>query len=196
VVGLFTTFDAEAGRVGMHAVRRELVRAQAERTGIPLREIEIPWPCPNAAYEEIIGGVLKAAVEEGIHAIAFGDLFLRDIREYRERMLAGTGLEPLFPVWGIPTDQLARDMILGGLRAKVVCVNPARVDAAFAGRDFDIDLLDSLPEDADPCGENGEFHTFVYDAPVFDRPLDVQVGSIAARDGFVFADLSETDLSR
>jgi uncharacterized protein (TIGR00290 family) len=189
VGALVTTFNQAADRVAMHAVRRTLVRAQAERVGLPLWEIELPWPCSNADYEEIMRGLLKRAQAGGMEAFAFGDLFLQDIRGYRERQLAGTGLEALFPVWGIPTSQLARDMIAGGIKAKLTCVDPSKLDRSYAGRDFNLELLESLPEGVDPCGENGEFHTYVYDAPNFDRPIDVQVGITIERDGFVFSDL-------
>jgi uncharacterized protein (TIGR00290 family) len=189
VVGLVTTFNQSADRVAMHAVRRVLVQTQAERTGIPLWEIELPWPCSNEEYEAIMRGVVKRALDEGVNAFAFGDLFLQDIRDYRERQLTGTGLEALFPVWGIPTGQLALDMIAGGIKAKLTCVDPSKLDKSFAGRDFDLALLESLPKEVDSCGENGEFHTFVHDAPVFDRPIDVELGVIVERDGFVFADV-------
>jgi uncharacterized protein (TIGR00290 family) len=189
VVALLTSFNSAADRVAMHAVRRSLVDAQAARTGIPQWSVDLPWPCSNAEYEERMRGVCQRALAEGITAVAFGDLFLQDIRDYRERQLQGTGLEPLFPVWQIPTAQLARDMIAAGVKAKITCVDPAQVDRAFAGRDFDQALLDSLPPGVDPCGENGEFHTFVYDAPVFSRPIEVRMGEIVERDGFVFADV-------
>src|ERR1035438_4111990 len=153
----------------MHAVRRSLVEAQAERIGLPLWPVELPWPCSNGQYEEIMRTVCQRAVGEGIDAFAFGDLFLEDIRAYRERQLAGTGLEPLFPVWKIPTDALALDMIAGGVKAKLTCVDPSKLDRSLAGRDFDLALLGDLPAGIDPCGENGEFHTFVYDAPGFAR---------------------------
>src|SRR4029077_13813968 len=166
---------------------------QAQRTGIPLWEIELPWPCSNADYEEIMHGVVKRALDEGAKAFAFGDLFLQDIRDYRERQLAGTGLEALFPVWGIPTRQLALDMIAGGIRAKLTCVDPSKLDKSFAGRDFDLALLESLPQEVDPCGENGEFHSFVHDAPVFDQPIEGELGVILERDGFVFADVLSTN---
>jgi uncharacterized protein (TIGR00290 family) len=198
VAGLFTTFNHAADRVAMHAVRRNLVQAQAERIGVPLWEIELPWPCSNVEYEAIMGGVFQRAVEEGIAAVAFGDLFLKDIREYRERQLAGTGLEALFPVWGIPTRQLALDMIAAGMKAKVTCVDPSKLDRSYAGRDFGLPFLESLGQDVDPCGENGEFHTLVYDAPVFECPIHVQLGIIVERDGFIFADITnkaETDAS-
>jgi len=189
VAALLTTFNSAADRVAMHAVRRVLVDTQALRTGIPQWSVDLPWPCSNAQYEERMRGVCQRALAEGITAIAFGDLFLQDIRDYRERQLQGTGLEPLFPVWEIPTTKLARDMIAAGVKAKITCVDPAQVDSTFAGRDFDQDLLDSLPHGVDPCGENGEFHTFVYDAPVFSSPIAVSMGEIVERDGFVFADV-------
>jgi len=173
----------------MHAVRRTLVKLQAERTGIPLWEVELPWPCSNDDYECRMRAVVERAVAEGVDAVAFGDLFLEDIRAYRVRQLAGTGLQPLFPVWGIPTEELARQMIAAGLRAKLTCVDPAKLDASFAGREFDAALLLELPEGIDPCGENGEFHSFVYEAPVFSSPIAVQTGEVVKRDNFVFADV-------
>lgn len=189
VVALITTFNSAADRVAMHAVRRRLVEAQAERARLPLWPVELAWPCSNADYEELMGAVLRRSVAENISAVAFGDLFLRDIREYREKQLSGTGLEPLFPVWGLPTRELARDMIERGVRAKITCVDPGKLDRSFAGRTFDAALLDDLPASVDPCGENGEFHTFVFDAPVFTSPIEVRTGEIVERDGFVFADL-------
>jgi uncharacterized protein (TIGR00290 family) len=189
VVGLITTFNQAADRVAMHAVRRCLVQAQADRIGLPLWPVELPWPCPNATYEELMSGVCRRAVDERVDAIAFGDLFLQDIRAYRERQLEGTGLEPLFPVWDIPTAQLAGDMIEGGLRAKITCVDPRKLDRSFAGRDFDQAFLQDLPSTIDPCGENGEFHTFVYEAPIFTKPIEVRTGEVVERDGFVFADV-------
>jgi uncharacterized protein (TIGR00290 family) len=189
VAALLTTFNSAADRVAMHAVRRALVETQAGRTGIPMWSVELPWPCSNAEYEERMRGLWQRAVTEGITAVAFGDLFLQDIRDYRERQLQGTGLEPLFPVWRIPTGQLGRDLIAAGVRAKLTCVDPSQLDRSFAGRDYDRALLDALPPGIDPCGENGEFHTFVYDAPVFTRPVPVRMGEIVERDGFVFADV-------
>ena len=188
VVALITTFNSTANRVAMHAVRRALVEAQVERTGIPLWAVELPWPCSNLNYEEQMRSVCQRAMAEGITAVAFGDLFLQDIRDYRVRQLQGTGLEPLFPVWQIPTEQLGRDMIAAGLKAKLTCVDPSKLAKSFAGRDYDLPLLQALPAGVDPCGENGEFHTFVYDAPVFSRPIGVQSGEVVERDGFVFAD--------
>jgi uncharacterized protein (TIGR00290 family) len=189
VVALVTTFNSAANRVAMHAVRRALVETQAEQTGLPLWRAELPWPCSNLDYEERMRTVCQRATAEGITAIAFGDLFLQEIRDYRVRQLQGTGLEPLFPVWQIPTQQLSRDMIAAGVKAKITCVDPSKLAKSFAGRDYDLRLLQDLPPEIDRCGENGEFHTFVYDAPVFSRPIGVQTGEVVERDGFVFADL-------
>lgn len=173
----------------MHAVRRELLHAQAERTGVPLYSVDLPWPCCNAEYESLMGETFRRIAAMNIGAIAFGDLFLEDIRDYRERQMAATGLTPLFPVWGLPTRQLASDMMRAGIRAKVTCVDAAKLPAAFAGQEWDAEFVASLPADVDPCGENGEFHTFVYDAPFFSSPLQVKSGEIEHRDGFVFADI-------
>lgn len=189
IVGLLTTFNREFDRVAMHAVRRTLVDAQAGATGLPLRAIPLPWPCSNQQYESIMAEVCQNARAEGVDAIAFGDLFLADIRAYREKQLAGTGLEPLFPLWEIPTGRLAREMIAGGLRARLTCVDPRVLPREFAGREFDTKLIDALPPGVDPCGENGEFHSFVYDGPMFTYPLAIKTGEIVERDGFVFADL-------
>jgi uncharacterized protein (TIGR00290 family) len=189
VAALLTSFNSVADRVSMHAVRRALVEAQAERTGLPLWPVELPWPCSNLEYEERMRAVCGRAVAAGITAVAFGDLFLQDVRDYRIRQLEGSGLEPLFPVWHIPTDQLSRDLIAAGVKAKITCVDPSKVAKSFAGRDYDLGLLGALPPGIDPCGENGEFHTFVEDAPVFSRPIAVRTGEVVERDGFVFADL-------
>lgn len=195
VMALLTTFNADADRVAMHAVRRTLVQQQAQRTGVPLWQLPLPWPCSNADYECLMRGVCERAVREGATHIAFGDLFLEDVREYRERQLQGSGLTPLFPLWGLPTRPLAEQMIACGVRAKVTCVDPKKLDRCFAGREFDRKFLADLPADVDSCGENGEFHTFVYDAPVFTSAISVQGGEILSRDGFVFADVLplETD---
>jgi len=193
VAGLVTTFNSAANRVAMHAVRRELAEAQAERVRLPLWPVELPWPCSNAEYERRMGAVVERAKAEGIEAIAFGDLFLEDIRAYRIKQLQGTGIEPLFPVWGIPTSQLAREMIAAGARAKLTCVDPAKLDRSFAGREYDQRLLEDLPAAVDPCGENGEFHTFVYDGPAFSRPIRVRAGGRVERDGFVFSDLASDE---
>lgn len=187
--GLLTTFNQTADRVAMHAVRRTLVQAQAAAAGLPLRAIELPWPCSNAEYESRMSDACRAAVADGFEAIVFGDLFLRDIRQYRERQLAGSGLQPLFPLWEIPTRELAHTMIGGGLRARITCVDKKALDARFAGREFDPDLLAELPAQVDPCGENGEFHTFAYAGPMFPHPIPVTGGELRDTDGFVFADL-------
>jgi uncharacterized protein (TIGR00290 family) len=189
VVALLTTFNAAADRVAMHAVRRTLVKMQAQRAGLPLWEVELPWPCSNEEYECRMRAIVDRAVTAKIDAVAFGDLFLEDIRAYRVKQLAGTGLEPLFPVWGIPTDELAQQMLAGGIRAKLTCVDPSKLDASFAGREFDATLLHDLPEGIDACGENGEFHSFVYDAPVFSSAIAVLGGEVVHRDNFVFADV-------
>lgn len=173
----------------MHAVRRSLVHMQAERIGLPLWQVELPWPCTNAHYEDLMRPVCGRALAEGITAIAFGDLFLQDIRDYRERQLQGTGLNPIFPLWQIPTARLAADMIAGGVKAKITCVDPSKLERSFVGRSFDKSFVESLPQAVDPCGENGEFHTFVYDSPVFTHPINVETGQIIERDGFVFADV-------
>lgn len=193
VAALVTTFNSGANRVAMHAVRRVLAETQAERTGLPLWPVELPWPCSNAEYEDRMRTVCQRAVAEGIDAVAFGDLFLQDIRDYRVGRLQGTGLEPLFPVWQIPTGELAVEMIGAGVRAKVTCVDPSKLAKSFAGRDFDQSFLDALPSGVDPCGENGEFHTFVYESPVFSRPIAIRPGEVVERDGFVFADVLPAD---
>ena len=189
IVGLLTTFNREANRVAMHGVRRELVEAQAEAAGVPLWPVDLPWPCSNTDYENIMKKTCEDAVRAGIEYMAFGDLFLRDIRDYRERQLQGSGLTPLFPVWDIPTSDLARTMIQSGVRAKLSCVDCNSLSADFVGREFDAQLLSDLPPQIDPCGENGEFHSFVFAGPMFRRELPIQVGEVVARDRFVFADL-------
>jgi uncharacterized protein (TIGR00290 family) len=193
IAALITTFNTEVDRVAMHAVRRALVEAQAERTGIPLWAVELPWPCSNLDYEDRMRAVCRRATAEGVTAVAFGDLFLQDVRDYRIRQLEGSGLEPLFPIWQIPTGQVGRDMIAAGVKAKITCVDPSKVAKSLAGREYDLSLLKALPLGADPCGENGEFHTFVYDAPVFSRPIAVRTGEVVERDGFVFTDLLPMD---
>ena len=191
VVGLLTTLDGASDRVAMHAVRRVLLERQAEEAELPLLTASLPWPCTNAEYEAVLSEALADARERlSVTHVAFGDLFLSDVRAYRERQLAGTGLTPLFPLWGRPTHTLAREMVTGGLRATLTCVDPKCLPASFAGRAFDQSLLDALPEGIDPCGERGEFHTFAWAGPMFRAPLDPTVGKVVKRDGFVFADLS------
>ena len=189
VAGLLTTFNAAADRVAMHAVRRELVEAQAEAAGLPVWAVDIPSPCPNEMYEAAMRQAMARALADGFTHVAFGDLFLEDVRRYREDRLAGSGLTPLFPLWGLPTDRLAREMIAGGLDAVVTSVDPRQIDPGFAGRRYDAPLLSDLPASADPCGERGEFHTFCCAGPMFSRPIPVATGQIVERDGFVFADV-------
>jgi uncharacterized protein (TIGR00290 family) len=189
VVGLLTTVTDTFSRVAMHAVREELLDRQSAAVGLPCRKVRIPWPCPNEAYEARMEEALAAARAEGITHVVFGDLFLADIRAYREAKLAGTGIAPLFPLWGRDTRALAREMIDGGLRARLTCVDPRVVDRSLAGRSFDATLLAELPPGADPCGENGEFHSFAWDGPMFSAPVAVTPGEVVERDGFVFADL-------
>jgi uncharacterized protein (TIGR00290 family) len=189
--GLVTTLNAEFDRVAMHGTRRTILEAQANAAGLPLWIVPLPWPCTNEIYEQRMREVCDRAIAEKIDAFAFGDLFLADVRFYRERQLAGTGLEPVFPLWEIPTDRLAREMIAGGLRARLSCVDSKQLDASFAGREFDEALLRDLPPGADPCGERGEFHTCVYAGPMFKAPLAIETGEIVNRDGFVFADFAE-----
>ena len=189
VVGLLTTINQAFDRVAMHAVRAELFRALADAAGLPIWPVPIPWPCSNAEYEAAMDAAVGRARGDGISAIAFGDLFLEDIRRYREDRLRGSGLEPLFPLWGLPTGALAETMVRGGLRARLTCVDPRQLDPRFAGREFDATLLAELPGSVDPCGERGEFHTFAYDGPMFAEPVRVRGGEVVERDGFVFADL-------
>jgi len=189
VVGLLTTVNETHDRVAMHAVRRTLLEAQAAAAGLPLTLVRIPHPCSDLAYEAAMGRALEEARASGVVGVAFGDLFLEDIRRYREEKMAGTGLRPLFPLWGRPTAGLAREMLEAGLKARITCVDPRVLAGSFAGREFDRPLLADLPAGVDPCGENGEFHTFAWDGPMFGRPVPVRGGEVVARDGFVFADL-------
>ena len=189
IVGLITTINSAFDRVAMHSTRRSLVEMQAAAAGLPLIPVPLPWPCSNADYECAMKAVCDQAVAQGVSAIAFGDLFLADIRAYRERQLANTGLEPLFPLWQIPTNELAQEMIRSGLQARLVCVDPKALASTFAGRDFDQQFLSDLPTGVDPCGENGEFHTFAYGGPMFSQPIPVIAGERLQRDGFWFADL-------
>jgi uncharacterized protein (TIGR00290 family) len=189
VVGLLTTVNQEFGRVAMHGFREELLDRQGEAAGLPLWKVPLPWPCSNEVYERLMAEVCKRAVAEGLQGIAFGDLFLEDIRAYRVEKLAGTGLEPIFPCWLIPTDVLAREMIAAGIRAHLVCIDPRTMDRKLAGRVLDAELLAELPETVDPCGERGEFHTFVSAGPMFSGSIEVSAGEVVERDGFVYADL-------
>ncbi|MHB1700201.1 MAG: Dph6-related ATP pyrophosphatase [Acidobacteriaceae bacterium] len=189
VVALLTTLNEKFRRVAIHGFREDLLDRQAEAAGLPLWKIPLPFPCSNAIYEERMAGACERAVREGLHGVAFGDLFLEDIRAYRVEKLAGTGLEPLFPVWGIPTDRLAREMMAGGLKARLTCVDPRYLDASFAGREFDAQLLEDLPAEVDPCGERGEFHSFAYEGPMFARGIPVEYSHTVERDGYAYAEL-------
>lgn len=191
VVGLLTTFNESADRVAMHAVRRELVESQAMAAGLPLWPVFLPWPCSNAEYEGLMSEAIRRAREAGITHMAFGDLFLEDVRDYRVRQLSGTGIEPLFPLWVsiAETPALAKQMLDGGLRAVLTCVDPKQLPASFAGRSFDEAFLSELPGGVDPCGEKGEFHTFCFGGPMFAAEVAVRMGQTIARDGFVFTDL-------
>ena len=190
VAGLLTTTNEAFDRVAMHAVRRELLNKQAEAAGLPLHVVPLPWPCSNEEYEKRMGAAVKALVADGVTHAAFGDLFLEDVRRYREDKLKDSGLTPLFPIWKTKsTTELARDMVAGGLQARLTCVDPRKLDRKFAGRAFDAALLAELPEGVDPCGENGEFHSFACAGPMFSHPIDVKVGDVVDRDNFVFADL-------
>ena len=192
VDGLLTTINESVQRVAMHAVRRELLQAQAQAIGLPVRIVPIPDPCSNEEYEARMRACIAEAVATGFTHMAFGDLFLEDVRRYREDLLADSGLTPLFPLWQIPTAQLATAMIAGGLRARLACVDTRVLDASFAGREFDAALLRDLPDGVDPCGENGEFHTCVYDGPMFDTPIAIETGDAVVRGPFAWRDLIPT----
>jgi uncharacterized protein (TIGR00290 family) len=189
VVGLVTTINEAFDRVAMHAVPTPLLERQAAAAGAPLWRVPIPYPCSNAEYETAMRALVERARAAGVTQIAFGDLFLEDIRAYRERQLAETGLTPVFPLWQQPTDALATAMIAGGLAAVLTCVDPRALPAHFAGRAFDSELLAALPRGVDPCGERGEFHTFAHTGPMFRAPIPIAVGDVVERDGFVFADI-------
>jgi len=189
VVGLLTTINTHFQRVAMHGTRHALLKAQADAAHLPLWEVPLPWPCSNEIYEQAMGTACTSAVEKGVSAIAFGDLFLEDVRRYREDRLRGTGLDPMFPLWKRDTRELISEMLAAGLRARIVCVDPAKLPADFAGRDLDLDLVSRMPAGVDPCAENGEFHTFAYAGPMFDRPIPIIDGETVTRDGFVYADV-------
>ena len=186
---LLTSVSEVYDRVSMHGVRSSVLRAQAEAAGLPLVTVALPAPCPNEVYDERMGRTVRTLVADGFTHVAFGDLFLEDIREYREERLRGSGLEPIFPLWGMETRGLAREMVDGGLEARISCLDPRHLPAQFAGRAFDHRLLDELPPTVDPCGERGEFHTCVTAGPMFATRLDVRLGDVVERDGFVFGDV-------
>jgi uncharacterized protein (TIGR00290 family) len=186
---LLTTITDQFRRVSMHGVREELLDLQAESVGVPLAKLRIPYPCPNSVYEQKMHHLLSELKTGGVTHCVFGDLFLQDIRRYREEKLAQIGIQPVFPVWGENTSELAHEMISEGFRAVVTCVDTRKLDASFAGRDFDRSFLDDLPRNVDPCGENGEFHTFVYDGPVFRERIEVEIGERVLREGYQFVDV-------
>lgn len=193
VRGLVTSCSSRVERVAMHGVRNALLAAQADSLGLPLHRVELPVPCSNEVYEDRMGRRLRELRGAGATGIAFGDLLLADVRAYRERQAAAVGLQPWFPLFGADTATLAREMIRGGLRAVLTCVDPKACPPEFAGADFDLELLERLPAGVDPCGENGEFHTFTYDGPGFGWRVGFERGAIVERDGFVFADLIATE---
>jgi uncharacterized protein (TIGR00290 family) len=190
VVGLLTTVNSAYDRVAMHGTRASVLRAQAAAAGLPLIELPLPWPCSNAQYEAVMRDACAAAICEGVEAMAFGDLYLEDVRRYREERLAGTGITPVFPLWGRDTGALVHEMLDGGLRARVTCVDPRKLPASFAGRELDASLLRELPPGTDPCAENGEFHTCAYAGPMFAKPLSLLPGAVEQHGDFVFADFT------
>lgn len=189
VIGLFCTFNEKFKRGAMHAVRNELICQQAENVGLPLQLIPIPSQCSDSEYKNIMAGFINQAKCQEVDNIAFGDLFLEDIRSYRESSLADTGINPLFPLWGIPTNELSRKMVSNGLRAIITCIDPKQLPSEFAGHEYNNIFLEQIPKGVDPCGENGEFHSFAYDGPMFKDKVNIHVGEIVTRDGFVFTDL-------
>tara|TARA_S200000501_G_scaffold291971_1_gene277258 strand:+ start:185 stop:853 length:669 start_codon:yes stop_codon:yes gene_type:complete len=194
VVALVTTFDAKTDRSAMHSVRRSLLNLQAFAAGLPLIEIGLPWPCSNTIYERVINSVImKSRDDLDIHALAFGDIFLEDIRSYREQKFAELGLHLLFPIWGMPTKDLALEMIGNNLRARVACVDSNALPAEFAGREFDLEFLEALPKGVDPCGENGEFHSFVWSGPMLKKPIPIKNGATEKRDSFIYTDFLPDD---
>ncbi len=193
VVSLLATVNEVHDRVAMHAVRHELLAAQARAVGLPLVVVRLPSPCSNATYDAAMEQAMTQARAEGVEAIAFGDLFLEEVRRYREERLGLVGMTALFPLWGRPSRALAEEMIVAGLRARLTCVDPRALPASFVGREFDHRFLSELPARVDPCGENGEFHSFAWDGPMLARPIGIRTGEVVLRDGFVFADLLPTE---
>jgi uncharacterized protein (TIGR00290 family) len=189
VVGLLTSVNEAFDRVAMHGVRRSLLEAQAEAAGLPLHVVGIPFPCPNDVYEARMAAFVQKARDDGVEAMAFGDLFLEDVRAYREARMAGTGITPMFPLWGRNTADLAREMIRVGLEARIVCLDPRALDRSLIGQAFDADFIAALPAGVDPCGENGEFHTFAHAGPMFRAPIAIRSGEVVERDGFVYGDV-------
>ena len=194
VAGLFCTVNKEFDRVAMHAVRVELLQQQAKSVGLPLYMIRIPYPCSNDEYDEAMASFIDEAKKENIECFAFGDLFLEDVRRYREERLKETGIMPIFPVWGIPTKELSRKMVASGLKAVITCVDPRFLAREFSAREYNGSFLDDIPEGVDPCGENGEFHSFAFNGPMFQNPIEILLGETVHRDGFVFTDILPSTL--
>ena len=189
--GLFCTVNNEFNRVAMHAVKVELLKRQAKCLGLPLEIIEIPYPCTDEIYAEIMAQFVERAKKDNIEFFAFGDLYLEDVRSYREEKLKNSGIKPIFPLWGTPTDKLSREIISSGLRAVTTCVDPKQIPEKFIGKEYNKSFLKDLPEGVDPCGEKGEFHSFVFDGPMFKEPIEISLGNIVNRDNFIFVDVSE-----
>jgi uncharacterized protein (TIGR00290 family) len=189
IVGLLTTINSCFDRVAMHGVRRELLEAQAAATGLPLWKVPLPWPCSNSQYEVLMAEACAKAIKAGVQAVACGDLFVQDVRQYREDRLRGVGIDPIFPLWKLETGKLIRDMLAAGIRCRIACLDPRKLPASFAGRDLDERLIEEFSAGTDPCGENGEFHTFVYDGPMFANPIPIENGETVEREGFLFTDL-------
>ena len=189
VVGLVTTVNQKYQRVAMHGVREQILQQQADAAGLPLHALNIPSPCTNKEYEAVMQNFIRVMQKNGIEYMAFGDLYLEDIRQYREKQLEGSGITPVFPLWLKPTRALAKEMIDGGLEATITCIDPKKLSASFAGRRFNYDFINDLPEQIDPCGENGEFHSCVHNGPMFHHPIGITTGDVVERDNFVFADL-------
>lgn len=185
---MFTTINQQANRVAMHATRLKLLKQQAKQIGLPLHMIELPYPCSNETYQDIMRDFIDRIKADGVQQVAFGDLYLEDIRDYRIAQMQGTGIQPIFPCWGIDTQALAKQIIALGIQANITCIDPKQVPTDLAGHAFNQDLLDKLPEQADPCGENGEFHTFVYNSPDFQQAIQLTQGETIERDGFIFTD--------
>ncbi len=193
IAGLFSTINNEFNRIAMHSTRAELAEQQAECAGLPIKFIPLPYPCTNVQYEAIMNEFIKEVKREEIEYFAFGDLYLESVRNYREKNLAGTGITPLFPLWKKDTKKLSSEMIDAGLKAIVTCIDPKCLPKEFAGRNYDKDFLQQIPAGVDPCGENGEFHSFVFAGPMFHKKIDIRVGETVTRDGFVFTDIIQDE---
>lgn len=193
IVGLFTTVNQAFGRIAMHGVRLELLQMQAQSVGLPLHIIHLPHPCSNEKYVEAMSAFIEEMAKTGIESMAFGDLHLKDVRQYRENQLKDSRITPIFPIWGIPSEQLSMDMVKSDLRAIVTCVDPRQLPVEYVGREFNESFLEDIPKSVDPCGENGEFHTFVFDGPMFQKPIRISPGEIVSRDGFIFVDISSDE---